>query len=142
MNDAAANPDFSSSLCSDSGPSPNPGPECEDGENAAIVDRRRAARYDCDVYAEVFLPSGGLNFRGRILNMSVTGCFVEAEFNLERGTRVEVYIETSSTRFRVAGAVSALRSKRGVGIFFVDLTRRGAGQIEELIGELQAGKSK
>jgi hypothetical protein len=131
MNDAVANPDFHS----------GPGTECKDGANPAIVERRRAARYDCDVYAEVFLPTGGLKFRGRILNMSVTGCFIEAEFNLERGTQVEVYVETNSSRFRVAGKVSALRSRRGVGIFFVDLTRRGARQIEELVEELKAAEA-
>ncbi|MBT9331312.1 PilZ domain-containing protein [Paracidobacterium acidisoli] len=116
------------------GPNQAPSQGPSQGQGA---ERRQASRYDCEGYAEVFLPLGGLRFRGRILNLSLTGCFIEANFNLERGTRVEIYFEARHLRFRVAGAVAALRNRRGVGVSFVDLTPRRAAQIEDLVQELK-----
>lgn len=100
-------------------------------------DKRRHPRYECDGYAEVFLPHGGLLFRGRILNLSVSGCYVEtAMANLERGTLVEVYFVTNQLQFRVHGNIAEVRQKRGAGISFLNLSRRRAMQIAALIGEL------
>ena len=71
-------------------------------------EKREHPRYGCEGYAEVFLPQGGLLFRGRILNLSLTGCYVEtALLNLERGTQVEVYFVTQPA------AVSGIGKHRG-----------------------------
>jgi hypothetical protein len=124
----------------DSGPAPDLSPvagasspvhaEPEDRE------RRRHPRYTCEGYAEVVLPSGGLRFRGKILNLSISGCFVETEFRLERGTVVEVYFEMRRLCFRVAGTAAAPQKKRGVGIAFQHLTLRRMREIEEILAEL------
>jgi PilZ domain len=100
-------------------------------------DKRRHPRYECDGYAEVFLPHGGLLFRGRILNLSLSGCYVEtAMARLERGTLVEVYFVTNQLQFRVQANIAEVRQKRGVGISFLNPSRRRAMQIAALIGEL------
>ena len=102
-----------------------------------IADKRRHPRYSCDGYAEVFLPHGGLLFRGRIANLSVSGCFIETTMaNLERGTLVEVYFVTNQLQFRMQGNIAEVRQKRGAGISFVNVTPRRAVQIAALIGEL------
>jgi len=101
------------------------------------ADKRRHPRYSCDGYAEVFLPHGGLLFRGRISNLSVSGCFVETTMaNLERGTLVEVYFETNQLQFRVQGNIAEVRQKRGAGIAFVNVSPRRAAQIAALVSEL------
>jgi len=62
-----------------------------------VQERRRHPRYLCDGHAEVLLPQGGLLFRGRILDLSVSGCFIETTMpNLERGTLVEVFFVAPS----------------------------------------------
>jgi len=100
-------------------------------------EQRRHPRYACEGYAEVFLPHGGLLFRGRILDLSMTGCYIEtALLNLERGTQVEVYFVTNQLQFRVLGNVAALRRKRGAGIAFLNVSPRRALQIATLVGEL------
>ena len=100
-------------------------------------ENREHPRYGCEGYAEVFLPPGGLLFRGRILNLSLTGCYIEtALLDLERGTQVEVYFVTNQLQFRVLGNVAALRRKRGAGIVFVNLSPRRALQIATLVSEL------
>lgn len=115
-----------------------PGPPFAEGEGA---EKRRHPRYGCEGYAEVFLPHGGLLFRGRILNLSMTGCYIEtALLNLERGTLVEIYFVTNQLQFRVLGNVAALRRKRGAGIAFVSVSPRRAMQIAMLVSELAEKK--
>lgn len=76
--------------------------------------------------------------RGKILDLSVSGCFVEtAAISLERGTRVEVCFTTRQLRFRVGGHIAVLHRKRGAGIAFQDLSPRGARQIMELVRDLE-----
>lgn len=102
------------------------------------VNRRRHPRYACEGHAEVFLPHGGLLLRGKILDLSMSGCFIEtAAINLERGTRVEVYFTARQLRFRVGGHIAVLHRKRGAGLAFEHLSPRNARQIAELVGELE-----
>jgi hypothetical protein len=119
-----------------------PTSSCEIRDEAAGNDKRLHPRYGCDGYAEVFLPQGGLLFRGRILNLSQTGCYIEtALLDLERGTQVEVYFVTNQLQFRVLGNIAALRPKRGAGIAFLNVSPRRALQIAILIDELAAKKA-
>jgi len=100
-------------------------------------EKRRHPRYRCEGYAEVLLPQGALHFRGRILDLSVSGCFIETAMpNLERGTVVEVYFVTNQLQFRVQGNIAEVRHKRGAGIAFVNVSPRRAHQIAGLIAEL------
>jgi PilZ domain len=113
------------------------------GASASAIAERRPEekrvhpRYGCEGHAEVFLPHAGLLFRGRILNLSMSGCYIEtALLNLERGTQVEVYFVTNQLQFRVMGTIMALRRKRGAGIAFLNVTPRRALQIASLVDEL------
>lgn len=69
-------------------PAPGVANSSVQGNESQGQEKREHPRYGCEGYAEVFLPRGGLLFRGRILNLSLTGCYVEtALLDLERGTR-------------------------------------------------------
>ncbi len=106
--------------------------------NAPPTNRRRHPRYACQGHAEVYLPQGGLLLRGRILDLSLSGCFIETSaINLERGTHVEIYFTTRQLQFRVAGNIAVLHRKRGAGIAFQSLSPRNARQISELVHELK-----
>lgn len=106
-----------------------------------LPERRSEPRFLCDGEAEISLPHGGLRVRGRILNVSAMGCFIEApSIDLERGTLVEVYFETRKLQFRVAGNIIAPRVGSGVGILFLHPSARVARQIAELVEELEESK--
>lgn len=103
------------------------------------ANRRRHPRYSCEGRAEVCVPQGGLLFRGKILDLSFSGCFIEtAALNLERGAPVEVYFVARRLQFRVAGRIAILYPKRGAGIAFDPLGPRCTREITELIAELKA----
>lgn len=113
-------------------------------QQESTSNRRRHIRYVCEGHAEVLLPHGGLLLRGKILDLSLSGCFIQtAAIKLERGTRVEVYFTARRLQFRVSGRVAVLHHRRGAGIVFEDLSPRSARQITELVGELQqSGEAK
>lgn len=110
----------------------------QDGKGAqkAGVERRRHPRYACDGYAEVHLPHAGLRFRGRIRNLSASGCYVETELNLERGTYVEVFFRLHQLRFRLPGNVVGVDRRAGVRLAFLNVSGRRAAHIAELMREL------
>lgn len=102
------------------------------------LNRRRHPRYLCEGTAEVMLPNGGLLLRGRILDLSLSGCFIETPaLNLERGTHVEVCFVARRLKFRVAGRIAVLHRRRGAGIAFLNLSERNAVCITELVQELK-----
>jgi len=101
------------------------------------LSRRRHPRYKCEGRAEVFVPHGALLFQGRILNLSLSGCFIESRnLNLERGTRVEVSFVARQLQVRVAGHIAILYRNQGVGIAFDNPNPRQNRQITELVMEL------
>lgn len=103
------------------------------------TNRRRHPRYACQGRAEVCVPHGGLLFRGKILDLSLSGCLIETvALNLERGTPVEVYFAVRQVQFRISGQIAILYPKRGAGIAFDSLNPRRAREIAELIAELKA----
>jgi hypothetical protein len=105
---------------------------------APSANRRRHPRYLCEGHAEVFLPHGALLFQGKILDLSLSGCFIEAPaLNLERGTHVEVYFITHQIPFRVAGRIAVLHRRRGAGIAFQDMGPRRTRHVAELLHELK-----
>lgn len=105
-------------------------------------ERRKHPRYACEGHAEVFLPHGGLLFRGRILDLSVSGCMIEATgITLERGTHVEIYFTARQLQFRVPGNIAVLYRGKGVGIAFYHVSRRMAEQIREMVSELAESQS-
>jgi hypothetical protein len=106
-------------------------------QSLGIHEQRRHPRYRCEGRAEVLLPHGGMLIRGRILNLSVSGCFIEAPtITLERGTHVEVFFESKQLQFRVAGSIAILHPRSGVGILFMHVSFRVATQLQSLIAEL------
>ena len=106
--------------------------------NAVLSNRRRYPRYASESRAEVCVPQGGLLFRGKILDLSLSGCFIETPaINLERGTQVEIYFVARQMQFRVGGHIAVLHRKRGAGIAFQELDPRRSRQITELLGELK-----
>lgn len=107
--------------------------------DALSANRQRHPRYPCEGHAEVFVPHGALLFQGRIVDLSLSGCFIESSnLDLERGTRVEVYFVTRQMQVRVAGHIAAVRRKRGAEVAFGSLSARLNRQIGDLVLELSA----
>ena len=80
---------------------------------------------------------------GRILDLSVHGCLLRLPdlSDFQVGAPVDLAVNSSTVAFRALGSVRHISHTRSLlGISFVNLTRRGEAELQELIGELESGE--
>jgi hypothetical protein len=102
-----------------------------------VVERRKHTRYAVDAWAEVLVKDGTMLFRGRLLDISVGGCYVETEARLKLapGTPVEMVFRVEDTVFR-CDAISRTIRTRGAGFLFSNMDAKVGWELERLIGKL------
>jgi c-di-GMP-binding flagellar brake protein YcgR len=104
-----------------------------------IIDRRQHTRYAVDAWAEVMVKDGTMLFRGRVLDLSLGGCYIETEarLRLAPGTPVEMVFRAHDVVFRCNATSRMIRTK-GAGFLFSDLDARSQMELEGMIRELSA----
>ena len=107
---------------------------------AEIVERRQHRRYAVDGMAEVLVSDGSVLFRGRVLDISVAGCFIEtqARLRMQQRTPVEMVFRVEDMVFRVHATSRMVRPGLGAGFLFEGLSARMREGLEALIAELGA----
>jgi c-di-GMP-binding flagellar brake protein YcgR len=110
---------------------------------AEFLDRRQHKRYAVDAMAEVVVADGAMLFRGRVLDISLAGCYVEtqARLRLETGTKVEMVFNVNGVTFRPSATAKVVRSGSGAGFRFLDLNARMQPELEALIAALAARRA-
>lgn len=108
------------------------------GVAVEVVERRQHKRYAVDAMAEVLVLDGTVLFRGRVLDISVAGCYVETEarLRLAPGTPVEMVFRVKDVVFRMEATIRMVRRGKGAGFLFSDLSTRVREELEALIEEL------
>jgi PilZ domain len=102
-----------------------------------IVERRQHTRYAVDAWAEVMVKDGTMLFRGRVLDVSVRGCYIETEARLKLapGTPVEMVFRVNDGVFRCE-ATSRMVRTRGAGFLFEEMDARVQQGLDRLIAAL------
>ena len=102
-----------------------------------VIERRQHPRYAVDAWAEVMVKDGTMLFRGRVLDVSVGGCYIETEAKLKLapGTPVEMVFRVNGDVFRCE-ATSRMVRTRGAGFLFSSLDARMRRELQRLIQEL------
>jgi PilZ domain len=103
-----------------------------------VVERRQHTRYAVDAWAEVMVKDGTMLFRGRVLDVSVGGCYIETEarLRLAPGTPVEMVFRLNDRVFRCDATSRMIRTK-GAGFLFELLDVRTKTELDGLIAELR-----
>jgi hypothetical protein len=101
------------------------------------TERRQHTRYAVDAWAEVIVKDGTMLFRGRVLDVSVGGCYVETEarLRLAQGTPVEMVFRVNDRVFQCDATIRMMRT-RGAGFLFSNLDAKVRMELEGLIREL------
>jgi hypothetical protein len=104
----------------------------------ATRERRRHQRLVCKGEANVRVPNVEAHATGIVTNLSVSGCYIEfaAPFNITYGQRLDILFNINQLPFRVMGCTRIVHPKKGIGVEFTDISRRGSLQLQELISEL------
>jgi hypothetical protein len=102
-----------------------------------VIERRQHTRYAVDAWAEVMVKDGTVLFRGRVLDISVAGCYVatEARLRLAPGTWVEMVFRVDERVLR-CDAMCRMTRKNGAGFLFKHLDGKTRAQVDQLVGEL------
>lgn len=102
-------------------------------------ERRQQARHEVDTSATILLVNVGSTLRGRILDLSLSGCRIRTDEHFPVGiyTRVETEFRYDGLPFRLGGVIQAIHNRNTVGIRFLDLSERKREQVLELIGEIE-----
>jgi PilZ domain len=101
------------------------------------VERRKQTRYAVDAWAEVMVKDGTMLFRGRVLDVSAGGCYMETEarLRLAPGTPVEMLFRLNDRVFQCDATIRMIRTK-GAGFLFSNLEAKVRMELEGLIREL------
>jgi hypothetical protein len=101
-------------------------------------ERRQHMRYAIDALVEVLVADGSLLFRGRVLDISVAGCYIETEARLRmrQRTPVEMVFRLKNVMFRIQATSRMVRPGKGAGFLFESLNETMRAELEALIAEL------
>lgn len=104
-----------------------------------IAEKRQHPRHAIDAWAEVMVKDATILFRGRVLDISVGGCFVgtQARLRLKPGTPVEMVFRIASRTLRCEASCRVVRPT-GAGFLFEEMDAQTRQTINSLIEELEA----
>lgn len=107
--------------------------------SSGLPERRWRARHQVDASAIILLVHSGAALRGRILDLSMTGCRIRTAEDILVGiyTRVETEFVLHGMPLRLGGVIQAIHNANTVGIRFLDLSERKLRQVLALIGEME-----
>ncbi len=102
-------------------------------------ERRQQVRHEVDTTATILLVNVGSTLRGRIVDLSLTGCRIRTDERFPVGiyTRVETEFRLEGLAFRLGGVIQSIHDRNNVGIRFLDLSERKREQVLELIDEIE-----
>jgi hypothetical protein len=106
-------------------------------------ERRRHRRFPCEGFAEVVAFRVKGLFRGRLKDISESGCFIEtrAHLNLPRLAEVEIRFTALGTKLAVLGRVMVVLPGKGAGFEFLPGDPRLGQSFSNMIERLHARDS-
>jgi hypothetical protein len=102
-------------------------------------DRRDEQRYPVSWPAEIFIPERTTMFRGRVVNVSPSGCYVQtvAWVRVPPATEVELVFTLDGRMNRVRAEARYAQSRTGVGLRFLALEPDLRSRLDDTIDQLR-----
>jgi hypothetical protein len=103
------------------------------------AERREEERYAVDWDADIFIPERTTMFRGRVVNLSLSGCYVQtvAWVRVPPTTVVELVIKVDGRLIRVQAEARYAQSRTGVGLRFLVLEKEVRQRLDWVLEELR-----
>jgi hypothetical protein len=97
-------------------------------------ERRQFARHDCAIEAQVFLEGNSSPISGKVIDISLGGCYFQMFSPLPVGTNIRIALNPGASPqndppLNLTGKVRSSRSGQGMGVAF---TGMGPGDFERL----------
>ena len=103
------------------------------------AERREEERYAVDWDADIFIPERTTMFRGRVVNASQSGCYVQtvAWVRVPPTTVVELVIKVDGRLIRVQAEARYAQSRTGVGLRFLALEKEVRQRLNWILEDLR-----
>jgi PilZ domain len=119
-----------------------PGHSAPDGATADSNERfqgsekRRSPRYKCEGSAEMREEGCDVRTWATFTDVSLHGCYVEAQATYPVGTVLHMKLETNGLRLEATGNVRVSYPYLGMGVAFVELSEANRAQLRQMLSQI------
>ena len=104
------------------------------GEQFKGAEKRRSPRYKCEGSAEIREENCDVHTWASFTDVSLHGCYVEAQATYPIGSKLHMKLEANGVRFETKGDVRVSYPYLGMGIAFVEMTDENRVRLKQLLG--------
>lgn len=113
------------------------GPAVADsGERFKGAEKRRSRRYQCEGSAEMCEDGCAAHTWSTFSDISLHGCYVEAQATYPVGTVLNMKLETNGVRVETKGSVRVSYPYLGMGVAFVEMSEENRARLRELLATI------
>jgi hypothetical protein len=106
------------------------------GERFKGAEKRRSPRYKCDGSAEIREEGCDVRTWATFSDISLHGCYVEAQATYPAGTILHMRLEANGVRIETKGNVRVNYPYLGMGIAFVDMIEENQSLLREMLARI------
>jgi len=99
-------------------------------------EKRRSPRYKCEGSAEMCEVSCDIRTWATFTDISMHGCYLEAQATYPVGTVLRLKLEANGTKVEVTGNVRVSYPYLGMGIAFASITEEHQARLRDLLASL------
>ena len=110
--------------------------DANSGERFPGPEKRRSARYRCEGSAGMREDGRDVQTWARFTDISLHGCYVEAQATYPVGTVLHLKLEANGVRVENTGTVRVSYPYLGMGIAFTEVSEETRGHMKEMMGSL------
>jgi PilZ domain len=111
-------------------------PVTDAGERFQGAEKRRSPRYKCDGSAEIREEGCDVRTWATFSDISLHGCYVEAQATYPAGTILHLKLEANGVRLETKGNVRVNYPYLGMGVAFVDMSDDNHARLRELLATI------
>lgn len=111
-------------------------PVADSGERFQGQEKRRSPRYKCEGSAELCADNCDVRTWATFKDVSLHGCYVEAQATYPVGTILRMKLEANDFRVETKGNVRVNYPYLGMGIAFVEMSEDNRAQLKGLLGTI------
>jgi len=100
------------------------------------VEKRRSFRYKCEGSAEIREEGCEVRSWASFTDISLHGCYVEAQATYPAGTILHMKLETNGVRLETKGNVRVNYPYLGMGIAFVEMSEENQARLRQLLANI------
>lgn len=100
------------------------------------TEKRRSPRYQCEGSVQMREAACDVHTWASFTDISMHGCYVEAQATYPVGTILNLNLETKGMRVETKGTVRVSYPYLGMGIAFTDMSSENEGKLRELLASI------